>query len=382
MKLLSAAAKISLGLLFLQVAETSVNSAGSSEFRATDSFRVERQETRSGDLYLCCRTIELDGRMEGDLVGFTQSAVIDGELDGDLALFGNSLEIRGVVRDSSRFFGQTAIVRGTVEGDLLVFAQTLVLDEGARVTGNLLSFGQGTTIRGVVDGDLTFTGGMLTLQGTIGRDARIKADTIEMTPEARIQGDLHYTARTPLELQDRGVVSGEIQFEPKKEEEEKSWLTLGGFLWWAWRTAAALLIGFVAVAVFGRIMSQLLEPIRRDTLIGTLLGFGAFLIVPAAALLLIVPLVSIPLSLIVLLLFLLALYLAKLPVALYLGRRLLLGLGAANPSHFLCMSLGLVTLYLLFAIPYVGFFIWLIVAWLGLGATLLLARSRMQERPA
>jgi cytoskeletal protein CcmA (bactofilin family) len=336
----------------------------------------------SGDRYVFSRNIGIEGRLAGDLVGFTQALWIQGEIDGDLALIGNSLDLGGAVRDSVRFLGQTAIVRGTVEGDLLVFAQTFVLEEGARVTGDVLAFGQSTTIHGQVDGRLAFTGGVLTLAGTIGQDARVRADTIEITPRAHIGGDLYYAAREPLALENTGAVAGQIEFEQREEEEEQGWITLGSFLWWAWRVAAALFIGLVAVLAFGRTMDRLLEPIGRETLIGALLGFGAFLIVPAAAIVALVPLVTIPLSVIVLLLFTIALYLAKLPVALFVGRRLLARLGAANPSRLLSMCLGLPLLYLVFAIPYLGSFIWLIVAWLGLGAMILLARDRLQASPA
>ena len=44
------------------------------------------------------------------------------------------------------------------------------------------------------------------------------------------------------------------------------------------------------------------------------------------------------------------------------------------------MGLGIVVLYLLFAIPYLGWLIWLGATWLGLGAMVLSGRAYLAAR--
>jgi hypothetical protein len=146
-----------------------------------------------------------------------------------------------------------------------------------------------------------------------------------------------------------------------------------------------MLVGFVLLALGQRIVPRLLEPLSREPMMGVLIGFGSFLVVPAACLLAIVLVISLPLGVLALFVFGATLYLAKLPVALWLGDRLfrLVGMRAASP--FLGLALGLLILYVLFAIPFwIGFLIRLAVTWLGLGTIILAIRGRAAEvsRPA
>ena len=87
--------------------------------------------------------------------------------------------------------------------------------------------------------------------------------------------------------------------------------------------------------------------------------------------------IAIPLSLLTLGLFVVALYLAKIPVALWTGRRILSLVGVHDPSPYLAFALGIVVLYLLFSLPFfLGRLIWLVTSWLGLGAMILALRNR------
>ena len=110
-----------------------------------------------------------------------------------------------------------------------------------------------------------------------------------------------------------------------------------------------------------------------------------FLVVPAACLLAILLVISLPLGVMTLGVFAITLYLAKLPVALWIGERILASVGRPGASPFLALAIGLVLLYLVFAIPfYVGFLLKLAATWLGLGTIILTRRNRTQppETPA
>ena len=71
---------------------------------------------------------------------------------------------------------------------------------------------------------------------------------------------------------------------------------------------------------------------------------------------------------------------AKLPVAAWAGGRLLALAGRPVASPYAAMALGIVALYLLFAIPYLGRLVWLVATWLGLGAMVLSGREYLQAR--
>ena len=80
------------------------------------------------------------------------------------------------------------------------------------------------------------------------------------------------------------------------------------------------------------------------------------------------------------LLFGLALYAAKLPIAVWIGDRLLGLAGRPGASPYAAMATGILLLYLLFAIPFVGWLFWLAATWLGLGVMVVPGRRYLDSR--
>lgn len=97
---------------------------------------------------------------------------------------------------------------------------------------------------------------------------------------------------------------------------------------------------------------------------------------PAAAILVMILLVTIPLGLLALTLYFAAGYLARLVAAQTVGDWLLrTAPGGLEPSAYASLALGLVLFYILIQIPYVGFFIWLAAIVGGLGGIFLATRA-------
>jgi cytoskeletal protein CcmA (bactofilin family) len=311
--------------------------------------------------------------------------VVDGEITGDAFVAVNTFVIHGRVGDSTRFFGNSLTISGTVDGDVLAFGGLVDLKPGARITGSLIAFTQTVNVEGVVEGDMNATAGEMLISGTVGGNAQLKADRIQLEPSGSIAGDLAYTSRKEIDADLASIVAGDVHYEEELEDDDgggSAFFSLFSIAIWTWATVAAMIVGLVALALLRGAAPGITERIDRDALVGTLIGFGTFLIVPAAAVVAIALLVTLPLGVIVLMLFIGALYLAKMPVALWAGRRLLGVLGSRDPSPFLALLLGLLLLYLLFAVPYLGKLVWLVTTWLGLGAMILAARSYLLERRA
>lgn len=347
------------------------------------SLVVGESETRLGDTYFLAQNVDISGVFDGDLIGTTQAAVISGVVTGDLAIAGSTLEIRGEVRDSVRFFGQSLTITGTVDGDVVVFAGQINIHPRARVTGNILAFGGSAIVDGTVGGGVTFGGGHVSIGGPVAGDVKITADTVDVAPSARVQGDFEYTSRKPIEFP-AGVVAGETTFKERSDESEddEDEFTWRALLKWAWLTLAAMLVGLVVIALLRRFIPALVAPIGREGMLVTLVGLGIFLVVPAASALAIVLVIPLPLGVIALMLFFVGLYLAKLPVAIWLGQRILGVFGMSAPSPFLALAIGLLVLYLLFEIPFfIGTLVYLGTVWLGLGSFVIGVRDHLQHTP-
>ena len=347
--------------------------------QAGDAVNVRSAEVREGDLYAAGETVRIDGRLNGDLVAASRRVQVDGRVDGDLFAAAVAIDLRGPVGDAARIVGRSLYVDTTIDGDLLAAAEDVVVTEDARITGRVAAAGSRVEIDGTVDGGVRLAGGEVVIRGTVHGDAHVIADGLDLAPGARITGDLAYRGRTPLSAAAAARVEGAVRYDPPAEEAEEQG-TRWDVVFWFWQTLAALLAGVVAVGLFRGVVRRLAASIAEQTTLGALLGFAAFLVVPVAAAVAMVTLVGLPVGLAAALLYGLALYVAKLPTAVWMGDRLLGLAGRPGASPHAAMALGVVVLYLLFAIPWVGGLFWLVATWLGLGAMVVAGRRYLDLR--
>lgn len=352
--------------------------AGAQTVQGGGSVTIPSGEVREGDLYAAGEAVRVDGRLSGDLVVGARRVVVEGQVDGDVFAAGNTVELRGPIGDSTRIAGQMLTVDTTIDGDLLAAGSEVLVSEAARITGGVVATGSLVEIDGTVDEGARVAAGEIVIRGTVRGDANLIADRLDLAPGARIAGDLDYRSRTPLSPEAASRVEGAVRYqEPVREPEDRApW----GVLLWIWQTLAALVTGILVVALFRPHVQRLVTAIDEETTLGALFGFAAFLILPAAAGLAMVTLIGLPVGLAAVLLFALALYAAKLPVAVWVGERLLTLAGRPNASPYAALATGILLLYLLFAIPFAGWLFWLAATWLGLGAMVVFSRKRLESR--
>ncbi len=351
------------------------------------TYTVAEGEAHEGDLYVGGASIRIAGTQDGDLFAFAQSVTIPGTLRGDLFALARSVDVSGRIGDSVRVLAQSFALTGEIDGDVVIFAESVNLAPGSRVTGDVLAYAARITSEGAIDGDLKAAGGSLLASGRTGGEisatcgeitlrgeaarADLKCDTLHVDPGARIAGDLVYKARQPADIAS-GVVGGEVVYlerrdEPSEARRQRSRVA-GKMAWWLWSFVAAAVVGLLWLAVLPRSMPRIERAIEQETLSSLGLGFVILLVVPVGSILAMVLIVTIPLSLLALMLYLMALYLAKIPVAVWMGRRLLRAAGRSDPSPYLGLLGGLLVLYLAFLLPYLGFWLRLATILLGLGA--------------
>jgi len=98
-------------------------------------------------------------------------------------------------------------------------------------------------------------------------------------------------------------------------------------------------------------------------------GFVVFVCVPIAVVILLISVIGIPIAVIGIFAYAVLIYIAKIPVATFLGERIMKTLGKdGQPSLIWSMLLGLVVLTLILNIPYLEWLIYLVVLFSGLGA--------------
>ena len=371
------------GLILTAALAAAPASAGAQETEAAAVVTIPVGEVREGDLYAAGEAVRVHGRLAGDLVAGAQRVFVDGLVEGDVFAVARTVDLRGAIGDSTRVVGEQVIVDAMIDGDLIAGANRVQILESTVIRGGVAAAASSLEIDGTVEEDLRAAAGELVLRGTVRGDANVIADRLDLAPDARIEGDLDYRTRLPLSPEAAARVAGTVRYEePMDEDEEDDGSAAWSFLFWTWQAGAALLAGMLGVALFRPLMQQLASAIAGETTLGALLGFGAFLIVPVAAVVVMMTVVGLPIGLIGALLFGVALYVAKLPIAVWAGGQLLARAGRPGASPYAAMAVGVLALYLLFEIPWVGGLFWLAATWLGLGAMVLSGRRYLTAEAA
>lgn len=347
-------------------------------------FDVAAGETHVGDVYRFTTTVDVAGTQKGDLTVWAQSVSIPGTVTGDLYAAAETVEISGTVGDSTRIAAKSIVIRGTIDGDLSVWGANVTITKEAHVTGDVSCHTATCAVYGTIDGDVDATGGQVSLGGTIAGSASVKCDVLDVAPETRIAGDLDYESREKIDLDGKGIVAGSVTYAERKEKEKTSHTGVSGWriVVWFWLLVAATIVGFLGLRLFPGPTGAVTDAVRTDMLRSSGVGFLAVIVVPVAGAIACILIITIPLVVILWFLYCLTLYFTQFPVAAWLGNRILGLFGKREPSRYLSLFVGLVALYLLFAIPCIGWLVMSYAVFLGFGAILLGLRSYWLRRKA
>src|SRR5579871_3987512 len=76
-----------------------------------DSCSIAAGEKIEGNVFALCRTLTVDGEIDGDLMGGGSSIQINGQVDGSVYLVGGQLTISGKIGKDVHFAGGTLEIR-------------------------------------------------------------------------------------------------------------------------------------------------------------------------------------------------------------------------------------------------------------------------------
>ena len=352
---------------------------GSPTMAGTPRYNLKAGETHKGDLYFMTESVKIAGEQQGDLSVFGREVEImdGGTVTGDINVWVQSADLAGTMGDTVRVCCADLKVSGRIDGDLIAVCGSVVVEKSAEITGDVDLKGADLEMHGKVDGDLSATGGQVALSGSVGGSATLKGDIVEVDSDAHVAGDLNYTARDRLDTDTTKIVIGDVTYSP---EEDKPAVSRGGFVKWFFLMATALLTGLGVLALFRRSAPAIVSAVRGDALRSAGIGFITIIVVPVAALLSCILIITIPAALLVGLAWLLLVYLSQVPVAVFLGDYALTRLGRQDHSPFVALLVGVPLLYLVFAIPFIGKLAIFATLFVGFGAIIISLWAARQAR--
>jgi len=364
------------------------------EFRLTQRERVGRegQQLRVGDTRVIFNSIFEFDETANDLFVWGWLPTISGDIGDNAFLGGQKIGITpdGSIGGDLFIFAQTAHIEGHVGGDVYSFVADMVIGESATVDGAMIGSSGALTIDGEVGGPLNYAGGVVRINGTVRGDVSLEAGELELGPDAVIEGELRYESPREATIAPGADVQGGLRyFAPRADREDEaptvttsSWRSVWNLFWDAWWLLSSFLVGAIALAFGGEPARRPAERLASQPALGLGFGFVIAVVIPAAAILAMVLLVTIPLGLIGMAVYFAAAYLARLVAAQTVGELLLRKLrGGAEVSAYASLALGLVLFFFLTQIPYVGFLIWLAAVVAGLGGIFLATRKGEMRHP-
>jgi hypothetical protein len=327
------------------------------------------------DLYGAGPRVEIRAAVNGDVVVAGQTVVIAAPVTQDITAAGERVLIDAPAGDDVRVAGREVRIGSAVGGHLVAAGEEVTLLPGARVARFARLFGRNLTLDGEIGGDLKITAESVRIAGRVRGNAEIHARRLELLPEARIDGDLLWSG---VERQlAPGQVGGKVIVKPRPPEREHHLArVIAGVS--ALFILALALAGVALFLLFPRAAERLSATVRQRPWGTAGLGLAVLLLTPVVVVLLFASVIGWLLALI-----LLALWLAALPVSGLAGTYALadrlFGWHRRQPGHAVragLFLLAIVVVGLLHLVPILG---WLLGLWLmlwGLGAMALGLRRR------
>ncbi len=351
------------------------------------------QRARVGNTrFIMDNIFDFDG-LANDLFVWGFRPTVSGEISDNGFFGGQTVEISAAANIGGDvfLFAQTATIAGVIGGDLYAFVADLTIAEGGRIDGAVQGSGGALTIDGEVGGPISFAAGAIEIDGTLRGDAKLEAGELQIGPDAVVEGTLSYESAREATI-DPDATVGEVEYFEQQESDDddesdassaaSSWFSLWNVIWDGLWLISSFLVGAVALALGGDSARAPAERLASQPALGLGFGFVVAVVFPAAAILAMILVVTIPLGLIGLSLYVAAAYLARLVAAQALGSWLLTTLrGEENASVYLSLAVGLLVLFFLIKIPYVGFLVWLAAIVAGLGGIFLATRRSGGDEP-
>jgi len=331
------------------------------------SEKVDINGIVSGDLLTAGREIRVPGKIDQDIFAIGQSLEIDGIVYGDVNGLFSEINVHGQVDGGLRVGASVVFVDGHVKGDMFAIGNEVIIAETGIVEGTLHTAAKSLWINGVIKGLVVADVNSLTITGSLLDDAKITVgEKFDFAETAVIEGQLTYKAKTE-DITNKENVHGGIVFEPIKP---KVWFSSLRVIIMLWSCLAAFTVGMILIGLWRKGFEETAITILSDPLKSIVSGFIFVILVPLVAVGSMILLVTIPGALIILALYAIILYVSKIITGGFIGYMIFKSTGSIEASPLAKMSIGVLLVYILINLPYIGDLLALAAVVVGAGALL------------
>ncbi len=357
-----------------------------------DKDRPVHFATSSGLHFYAGGEVDVTGSAE-DLFVAGGEVKVDSSVNAAMTVVGGDVSVRDVTTDRAVISGGNVEISGTIHKHLIAAGGRVDVEGGTQVFGDVVIAGGRVSFDGDVDGDFIAVGGDVELSGRVGGNANIRSSNIDIADGTTIAGTLTYSSPTELRLEPGVIVSGSIVRKEWRGDEDSFFddMGLGKIIAFAvtalLATLAALFVfSAVVMAIFSKQFDRANGVVNVQPLQSFGLGVLMAVMLPAAAVILLVTIIGIPLGLFAMAAFAVLLGLGLVVAAYWTGLKVrgAITAGTETPkmwSRLGWMFAGLVLFALVGLIPILGNLVQFLAVVTGAGAFVLAASGDGQKQP-
>jgi hypothetical protein len=281
---------------------------------------------------------------------------------------------------------------GSSASDVIAFGQNVSFNPTFKIGGSAVAFGKEVHVQAPVGRDLVVAGNEVTIDSAVTGNVRAEGRHIVIGPNAKIGGDLSYRASDKIEISPQATVTGKKVVLPP----EKNSFTWGGHhntihmgrglhhrvLHDVMGGLGFIVLCLVMTAAFPLLMARSGAMLTRNPLMAAVVGLMVLIVGPVLSIIAMVTIIGLTLGFVMWALIWTALLVgfvgAAAGVASLAGRFKADGAPALGPQLGWTL-VGALAISILGALPFVGFWVWLLACVLGTGAVAAQARALMAK---
>lgn len=342
--------------------------AAESKYFSGESYVLKQGETVDGDLFVFSNSIRIEGVVTGEAFLFGSSVAVPGEIAGDAFIIGDDVDLSGHFITDARVLGNSVDLAGVYDGEVSVA-------------------GRHVDITATVGGVVNAAGETVSAAGTFADTVNLHARKVLLAPDARFDKDVNVFAEELVKADSVAIAGTFNQLVGEEYARVKEIKEAGGRwvapVFWLVTLCGIIIVGLIVRALFPNFVGKTTEMVYHHFLPDLGWGVLTLVLMPILILILVVTLVGIPLAFLTLLAFIVALYLGKLFVAVAAGGFVISRVSKKETPFWARLVVGALLVYLVLAIPVLGWFVALLVYCLGVGAIVnLMVSSRKKSAPA
>lgn len=326
---------------------------------AGQSVEVAAGAPVNDDLLATGNNVTVAGTVNGSAYVAGGTVSMTGPVTGSVAAAGGDVTLGGT-KGAVMAAGGTVTFEGLKARNAAIAAGTVSVDAATNIARDLMLTGGDVMTAGTVGRDLNASGGTIKIGGTVNGNVNAAGGDISLSPGTVIRGNFNYESPKNASIAPGARVLGRTTHTlPKRHGVSRLGRLASAIIGFA----MMFLLGAVLLAVFRRGPMEVAAKIVDKPGPSLLWGLITLILTPIAAIIVMVTVVGLPLGIVAMLLYGVGVIVAVVITALALGAVLLKG-----DNMYLQLLLGLVVIYALGAVPFLGGLIWFLVLVFGLGA--------------